>query len=137
MCRCTMDKLRELWVRIKHEWNIRSPGQRWRIVYLIGKASSDLIGVTVYGDMKNYWYSYFPGLMGFFHISMVFYTVWYYFSRGEYKRGMECTITSGFVITVLRIRLYSHKIIALTFHLIFFSPSDPYGLLENNDFSSF
>lgn len=61
---------------------------------------SELIGVTVYGDMENNWYSYFSGFIGFVYIATVLYTLWLYFMKAEFARGLQCTCPIGVVFTV-------------------------------------
>lgn len=95
-----MGRLQDLRGYLENQWDIRTARQRWHLVYMVGRFASHLIGVTVYGDMKNYWYSYFPAFLGFFHSSTIVYTVCKYFLQGEYKRGMECTCVGGMVIAV-------------------------------------
>lgn len=81
-------------------WHLRTPKQKWNIVYLVGAKTSEVIGVTVYGDMQIYWYTYMPALTVLMHLYLTFYTIWYYFKDGHYKRGMECTCSIGFAISV-------------------------------------
>lgn len=97
-----MSKVQDILNYFKLQWEIRTARQRCRLVYLIGKLASESIGLTAYGDLNNYWYSYFPAFLGFFHCGTIVYTMWLYFPQGEYKRGMECTCVLGVVITVNR-----------------------------------
>lgn len=85
---------------MKYKWHKTAPKQKWLVIYGIGAKCSDLIGVSVYGDMQNYWYSYFPGVMGSIYFLTVFYTLWYYFVRGEFARGMQSTCPLGMVCSV-------------------------------------
>lgn len=86
--------------RFLREWHMRTPKQKWLIVYLVGAKTSEAIGITVYGDMQIYWYTYMPGLMGSMHIFLTIYTMWFNFKDGYYKKGMECTCSIGFAISV-------------------------------------
>lgn len=79
---------------------MKTPKQKWIVMYSIGAKFSDLIGVTVYGDMQNYWYSYFPGIMGLIYFLTVFYTLWNYFLKGEFSKGMQSTCSIGIVCSV-------------------------------------
>lgn len=88
------------WMRFKEKWQMKTPKQKWLFIYAFGARASDLIGITVYGNMQNYWFSYFPGLMGIFYFSTVFYTLWYYITIGEIARGMQSTSMVGIVVTV-------------------------------------
>lgn len=99
-----MGRLQDFREYLQKQWNIRTTKERWNLIYMIGKLSSDSIGVTVYGDMKNYWYSYFPAFVGIFQTSMIVYTISFYCSKGDYKRAMECTCPAG-VLVAVRIKL--------------------------------
>lgn len=88
------------WRALKNDWRMKTPKQKWLLVYNVGAKMSDLIGVTVYGDMKNYWYSYVPGIMGIIYFLTVFYTSWIYYVKGEIFKGMQPTCYFGIVISV-------------------------------------
>lgn len=90
----------ERYRRFKREYQLKSPKQKWLVIYSIGAKMSEMIGVTCYGDVKNYWYSYFPGLVGLTYFFTVIYTLWFYFARGDIARGLQCTCTIGIVFTV-------------------------------------
>lgn len=79
---------------------MKTPKQKWLVIYWIGAKFSELIGVTVYGDMQNYWYSYFPGIMGLIYFLTVFHTTWRYFLKGEFSKGMQSTCPLGIVCSV-------------------------------------
>lgn len=90
----------EWWKKYKKEWQLKTPKQKWLLIYSIGAKMSDLIGVTTFGDVRNYWYSYFPGFVGLIYFSTVIYTLGFYFTKGEFARGMQCTCTIGVVFSV-------------------------------------
>lgn len=43
---------------------MKSPKQKWLIVYNAAKIPSEMIGIRVFGDARVNWYSYMPGAMG-------------------------------------------------------------------------
>lgn len=98
--RMDMVRLFKRWRRITREWYLRTPRQKWMLIYGIGAKASEAIGVTVYGDMNNYWYSYFPGLVGMVYSSMLLYTVVHNFAKGDYTKGLQCTCWIGVLISV-------------------------------------
>lgn len=98
-----MSSLRRQWKMLIEKWRTGSPEQKWKIVYLVGAKASEVIGVTVYGDLVIHWYSYMPGLFGFIHLTSIFYTLLHYSLEGNYSRGLECTCSIGIVISVSHI----------------------------------
>lgn len=94
-----IDSVRRL-RRFRKEWLIKTPQQKWLLIYDAAAMMSKLIGITVYGDMKIYWYSFFLGFVGAIHYSTVFYTRTNYFVKGEYAKSMQCTWTIGIVVSV-------------------------------------
>lgn len=97
-----MCRLFKLMKSIKREWYLRTPRQKWMLIYWIGAKASESIGVTVYGDMNNHWYSYFPGFVGFLYQSMVLYTLVHNFVEGDYAKGLQCTCWLGVTISVCK-----------------------------------
>lgn len=82
---------------LKESYQKKSPKQKWETIYNIGSVLCSLIGIRVYSDMKNRWYSYGCIVMIFEYLFLVFYTMWYYFKQGEFLKGIECTYTAGTV----------------------------------------
>lgn len=56
---------------------------------------SELIGIRVYTDMKNYWYTATSAVLITIHFILTAYTIQYYFRRNEFVRGIECTCFIG------------------------------------------
>lgn len=92
--------LSKWWKNFKNKWHVKTPRQKWFVVYEIGVKLSKLIGITVYENVQLRWYSYFPGVIGLIYFSTVFYTLWYYSMKGEFSRGLQCTSSFGIVISV-------------------------------------
>lgn len=82
------------------EFHSKTPKQKWEMVFNIDSLICGLVGLRVFRDMQNKWYSYFGAAMSFGYTFLVIYTLWFYFHRGEYLKGMECTYTAGTVTVV-------------------------------------
>lgn len=94
-----LEKLKKL----PEEWRKRTPKQKWQIIYRIGETLSELLGIKTYGDMQNYWFTYF-GLYGaVVYLLTVLYTIWLYSERGEFVNGLKCTCSCGVAISVRQI----------------------------------
>lgn len=93
-------KLKFNFQRIHEWWQVKSPAEKWDLIYNIGKVAGDLIGVHLFRDVRIFWYSGSCALMIATFFILVLYTVQYYLLRGDYIRGMECTYLTGVVIGV-------------------------------------
>lgn len=82
------------------KWHLRTPKQKWLLIYTVAAEASEIIGVTVYGDLKIHWYTYVPGLFCLLHLTMILTTLSKYSMEGNYARGLECTCSSGMMIAV-------------------------------------
>lgn len=91
------------WRKFHEDWRMKTPKQKWFFIYGIGAKICDSMGVRVYSDMKNYWYSYFNGFIGIIYLGTLLYTLWFYFVKGEFARGLQCTCTIGIVFSVKEI----------------------------------
>lgn len=86
---------------------MKTPKQKWQIVYNIGGYLSESVGCTVYTTMKNYWYTYIAEVLVFTYFVLTLYTMWYYSREEEYFRGLQgtCSIGIVFVVNVFRVFL--------------------------------
>lgn len=95
------DKLMNKYVRKYIEkWRMKTPLQKWQTIYDTGAFFSAWIGLTTYTTLKNSWYSYSSAVVSFFYLFTTSYTIWYYFERGEYLRGLQGTCAVGIVYSV-------------------------------------
>lgn len=79
---------------------MKTPKQKWLIVYNAAKIPSEMIGIRVFGDAKVNWYSCMPGVLGLIYFYTVFYALWFYYQRNEVLRGLQATCTFGMVTSV-------------------------------------
>lgn len=98
-------KLVKQFRKFQYEWNLRSPKQKWQVVFNFGAKISEILGIRVYTDAKNDWYSYFGSVMAIAYAILVSYTIWFHSTRGDFLKGIECTYTAGIVTTVCIFRL--------------------------------
>lgn len=90
-----------LWLKIfKHNWHIKTPKRKWKFIYNGADMLCELIGVRVYSDMENYWFTYSAGAVFIFHSMLMAYTIQYYAKQSQILKGMECTCSIGIAITV-------------------------------------
>lgn len=88
--------------RFQVEWLIKTPKQKWQVVFNFGASVSKLLGVRSLTDMKNDMFSYIMAVLICIYASLVSYTMWYNFKQGEFLKGIECTYTAG-IVTVVRV----------------------------------
>lgn len=82
------------------EWRNKTPKEKWQAVYNCGGLLSESIGVTVYTTMDNYWFSYFSEVVSAIYFLTSIYTIWYYYEKQEYLRGLQGTCAIGIVVAV-------------------------------------
>lgn len=85
---------------------MKTPKQKWQTVHSVGTKLCETIGIKVFTDMKNDWYSYCGATIALAYMSLIFYTIWFYFTQGRFLRGTECTYTAGIVTLVW----YTHMV---------------------------
>lgn len=78
----------------------KTPKEKWEIVFNVGSKMFRLLGIEVFLGIKNRWYSYIGAILIFDYIFLISYTLWYYFRKNEYLKGLECTYTAGTVALV-------------------------------------
>lgn len=57
------------------KWQIKSPQQKWALVYANIDKFCRIIGIRIFSDMKNYWFTYSTALMLTIYFVLVIYTV--------------------------------------------------------------
>ena len=95
-----LKKIQLKYQNAREKWMAKTPWQKWKFFYSLGKASSELIGIQVYSDMKNYWYTAIPGVCILMYFLLNFYTIQYYFHRMEFVRLIECIYLIGPIVGV-------------------------------------
>lgn len=99
-----MDQLKHSineWVKkVEAFWHVKTAKQKWQTIMSVSVKMTESMGIRVFSDMKVYWYSYLCGSLMVMYVILVAYTLLYYFLRGEYLRGLDCTYTAGTVSLV-------------------------------------
>lgn len=93
-------KLQLKYQNLRDKWTSKTPWQKWSCIYDLGKCFIELIGIKVFGDMKNYWLTASAGLLGLVYLFLTIYTVQYYIRRHNFTRAMACSYTFGLFILV-------------------------------------
>lgn len=93
--------------RIKSEWKLKSPKQKWCYLYSILNISFRLMKFPVYGDTstKLHWFSYYYYYHSFISVMLMLYTFYYYLSRGDIYSCLPCTCICGMIMGVCISRL--------------------------------
>lgn len=86
--------------RLKSWWHNKTPRQKWQTIHDLGANLSKLLGLNIYGDLKDFWYNYTIHVLVAYYVFTVSYTIWYYFDEGNPMIGLQCTCTLGVVVTV-------------------------------------
>lgn len=79
---------------------IRSPSEKWYTIRDFGQLLCELIGIRVFSDMENYWYTASCGVAAFIYFALDFYTIQYYLRRSDFVKVIECTYLVGAVVGV-------------------------------------
>lgn len=95
-----LETLKSKFHRIRDWWKDKTPAQKWDTIMKIGIVPGHLIGVHLFCDLINTWYSASCGLMIAMFFVLNSYTIQYYLRRGAVVRGMECTYLLGVVVGV-------------------------------------
>lgn len=86
--------------KLMKKWQFKTPKQKWQFFYDIGDFLCELVGIRVFGNMKNDWYTASCGLMATFYFMLCIYTINYYFKQSAFLRGIECLCVFGHAVTV-------------------------------------
>lgn len=79
----------KLW-RTQEWWHSKDPEQKWDTIHEFGRIICELIGIRVFSDMKNYWYSASCGVCAFVYFALEFYTIQYYLRRSDFVEATQC-----------------------------------------------
>lgn len=90
----------------QRSWKIKSPSKKWDTIHEFGQLLCELIGIRVFGDMENYWYTASCGVCAFIYFALDFYTIQYYLRRRDFVKVIECSYLVGVVVGV---RIYHPK----------------------------
>lgn len=74
-----------------NSWNVKTPQEKYHILFNVGRIMADLIGIRTFSDMKRYWLTATTALLVSINLSTTFYTFQYYIRRNAFKRAIECT----------------------------------------------
>lgn len=85
-----IEKLRTKYRNAKENWMAKTPWQKWNCIYNVGNLFAELLGIQVYSDMKNYWFTAVGGLLGLLYLCLTFYTVQFYLRQSNFTRAMAC-----------------------------------------------
>lgn len=86
--------------KIENWWHVKTPPEKWDFIIEIGKKVSNVIGVHTFDHMKVNWFTATGGVFVMLYFVLNIYTIQYYWFRGAFVRGFECTYTVGLVIGV-------------------------------------
>lgn len=81
-------------------WRTKSPSEKWIAICGINRLFCELIGIRIFSDMKNYWYTFMSGVCFLVYLSLTFYTIQYYLFRREFVRVIECIYLIGPIVGV-------------------------------------
>lgn len=87
-------------ILVRQWWQAKTSPEKWDFIIKIGQMSSNSIGIHVFDHMKLNWLSATSGLFLILFFVLDIYTIQYYWLRGAFVRGLECTFLVGFVIGV-------------------------------------
>lgn len=96
------EPLKNLVQKLVEKWRIKTPKQKWQFIYNIGDFMCDLVGIRVFKDLKNYWYTASCGLGASVYFITVTYTMIYYFKQNAFLRGVQCLCLFGHAVTVFQ-----------------------------------
>lgn len=101
-----LKKLRTKYRNLKEKWtNAKTPRQKWQCIYSTGNFFAELLGVQVYSDMKNYWWTATGGILGLLYIFITIYTVQFYLRQNNFTRALACSYPFGLFTLVSSILL--------------------------------
>lgn len=88
---------------VRRSWMAKSPPEKWNTIHDFGQSLCELIGIRVFSDMKNDWYTASCGVCAFIYFALDFYTIQYYLRRNDFVKVIECTYLVGAVVGVREI----------------------------------
>lgn len=94
------NRLRSKFYGIREWWMAKSPAEKWITISDLGRIMCESIGIRVFSDMKNYWYTASCGVCAFLYFGLEFYTVQYNLRRNEFVKAIENIYLVGAVVGV-------------------------------------
>lgn len=85
---------------IRQWWMAKSATEKYEKIRICSRLICELIGIRIFSDMKNYWYTVSCGVCAIIYFSLDFYTIQYYLYRREFVKIIECTYLFGIAIAV-------------------------------------
>lgn len=95
-----LKKIQLKYQSIREKWKAKTPWQKWNFIYSVGKFFLELIGIKVFGDMKVFWRTLIPAILGLIYLCLAIYTVQYHMRQYNFTRAMACSYTFGLFILV-------------------------------------
>lgn len=81
-------------------WQAKNPIEKWIEIRGLFRVICELIGIRIFSDMKNYWYTASSAVCFLLYLLLNFYTIQYYLFRREFVRVIECIYLIGPIIGV-------------------------------------
>lgn len=85
---------------IRQWWMSKSPRYKYETIHNVSRVVCASIGIRVFSDQRNYWYTASCGVCAVIYFALDFYTIQYYLRRNEFVKIIECTYLIGIVIAV-------------------------------------
>lgn len=86
---------------IRREWKYKTPLEKWRYFFAVGKAALGLAAIPLYEINQTLcFYSYFLFYYGGAYILLTLYTLYYYVVRSEFPKCLPCTCMLGLILSV-------------------------------------
>lgn len=85
---------------VRQRWQLKNPTEKWTSICKFAKVTHQLIGIRLFDDRKNYWYTASAGICAAIYFLLNFYTIHYYLFRREFVRLIECSYLIGPVVGV-------------------------------------
>lgn len=95
--------------KIHDWWHTKNPKQKWDTIHDFGRIICDSIGIRIFSDMKNDWYTASATVCAIIYFVLNFYTIQYYLHRNDFVKIIECTYLIGFAVGVSLINFLSSK----------------------------
>lgn len=85
---------------ISEQWRMKTPKEKFLMLYGIPRKMFEIVGVRVYGDCQLNLFSHFGNLLVVYYLSMVSYTIYYWTCKGQFVYGLRCLCGMGIMISV-------------------------------------
>lgn len=85
---------------LSERWHSKEPKEKFRYLYGIPKWMFEVVGVRVYGDCHVNLFSHFGNILVVYYVSMVSYTIYYWYCKGQVLYGLRCLCGMGIMVSV-------------------------------------